>query len=585
MRFAALVLILLLGAGCTDDSPAEPGMDGTSALEAHGLKFERGVKQLRPNVWVALGYGLANSILIEGEDGLIVIDTMESLVAGREVANEFRRLSDKPLKAIVYTHNHADHVFGAQAFIDVLAAGAADVEIIAHRDTEALVYRVVNEYRPILTARSLRMFGTHLDNNEFENAGIGLRLDLDGDSVFGFVAPTVAIDERLDRDVAGVRIVFESAPGETDDHLLIWVPELALLAPGDNLYRAFPNLYTIRGTTYRSPKRWVASLDRMRELPVELLVPSHTEPVVGNNAITKVLTDYRDGISFVHDQAVRYINLGYTPDRLVDAVRLPPHLAQSPYLQELYGTVEWSVRSVMAGNLGWFDGNPATLQPLAARERAQKLIALAGGPAAVRDAASAALRDDDPQWALELTDLLLLEDASDVTALNTRIEALKSRGSASINPNARHYYFSSALELEKGVRFEPYITPTDEMLAAIPLAYVFGSLPSNLRAEDVLDVDQRVGFTFDDTPEEWTVWIRRGVAEVRPQRMPDLDLHVHGDSLMFRKVLAGTAGPARTALLDFDFPEGNTLEFLAFLARFKRDAAAPEPAPLAGRDD
>lgn len=585
MRFAALVLILLLGAGCTDDSPAEPGMDGTSALEAHGLKFERGVKQLRPNVWVALGYGLANSILIEGEDGLIVIDTMESLVAGREVANEFRRLSDKPLKAIVYTHNHADHVFGAQAFIDVLAAGAADVEIIAHRDTEALVYRVVNEYRPILTARSLRMFGTHLDNNEFENAGIGLRLDLDGDSVFGFVAPTVAIDERLDRDVAGVRIVFESAPGETDDHLLIWVPELALLAPGDNLYRAFPNLYTIRGTTYRSPKRWVASLDRMRELPVELLVPSHTEPVVGNNAITKVLTDYRDGISFVHDQAVRYINLGYTPDRLVDAVRLPPHLAQSPYLQELYGTVEWSVRSVMAGNLGWFDGNPATLQPLAARERAQKLIALAGGPAAVRDAASAALRDDDPQWALELTDLLLLEDASDVTALNTRIEALKSRGSASINPNARHYYFSSALELEKGVRFEPYITPTDEMLAAIPLAYVFGSLPSNLRAEDVLDVDQRVGFTFDDTPEEWTVWIRRGVAEVRPQRMPDLDLHVHGDSLMFRKVLAGTAGPVRTALLDFDFPEGNTLEFLAFLARFKRDAAAPEPAPLAGRDD
>lgn len=585
MRFAALVLILLLGAGCTDDSPAEPGMDGTSALEAHGLKFERGVKQLRPNVWVAMGYGLANSILIEGEDGLIVIDTMESLVAGREVANEFRRLSDKPLKAIVYTHNHADHVFGAQAFIDVLAAGAADVEIIAHRDTEALVYRVVNEYRPILTARSLRMFGTHLDNNEFENAGIGLRLDLDGDSVFGFVAPTVAIDERLDRDVAGVRIVFESAPGETDDHLLIWVPELALLAPGDNLYRAFPNLYTIRGTTYRSPKRWVASLDRMRELPVELLVPSHTEPIVGNNAITKVLTDYRDGISFVHDQAVRYINLGYTPDRLVDAVRLPPHLAQSPYLQELYGTVEWSVRSVMAGNLGWFDGNPATLQPLAARERAQKLIALAGGPAAVRDAASAALRDDDPQWALELTDLLLLEDASDVTALNTRIEALKSRGSASINPNARHYYFSSALELEKGVRFEPYITPTDEMLAAIPLAYVFGSLPSNLRAEEVLDVDQRVGFTFDDTPEEWTVWIRRGVAEVRPQRMPDLDLHVHGDSLMFRKVLAGTAGPARTALLDFDFPEGNSLEFLAFLARFKRDAAAPEPAPLAGRDD
>lgn len=585
MRFAALSLTLILIAGCGDDDSAPVPPSDASPLEAHGLKFERGVRQLRPNVWVAMGYGLANSILIEGDDGLVVIDTMESLVAGREVARAYRALSDKPLRAIIYTHNHADHVFGAQAFIDELAVDGTDVEIIAHRDTEALVYRVVNEYRPILSARSLRMFGTHLDDNEFANAGIGLRLGLDGDSVFGFVAPTLTVDERLERDVAGLRIVLERAPGETDDHLLVWLPDLALLAPGDNIYRAFPNLYTIRGTTYRSPKHWVASLDRMRELPVELLVPSHTEPVSGSDAITKVLTDYRDGISFVHDQAVRYINQGYTPDQLVEAVQLPSHLAASPYLQELYGTVEWSVRSVMAGNLGWFDGNPATLQPQPGRVRAQKLIDLAGGPTKVRDAARAALEGGDLQWALELSDMLLLTDASDDDAIDLRVEALKGLGSAAVNPNARHYYLSSALELEEGVRFEPFVTPTDKMLAAIPLAYIFGSLPSNLRAEDTLDLEQRVGFTFDDTPEVWTVWIRRGVAEVRPERMTSLDLHVHGNSLTFRKLLAGTAGPVKTALLDFDFPQGNSLEFLAFLARFKRDTQAPEPAPLAVRNN
>lgn len=584
MRFAALALTLIFIAGCSED-PAEIAPPDVSPQEGLGLTVERGVRQLRPNVWVAMGYGLANSILIEGDDGLIVIDTMESLVAGQEVARAFRAVSDKPLRAIVYTHNHADHVFGAQAFIDVLANDGVEVDIIAHRDTEALVYRVVNEYRPILSARSLRMFGTHLADNEFANAGIGLRLGLDGDSVFGFVAPTLTIDERLERDIAGIRFVFESAPGETDDHLLVWLPELGLLAPGDNIYRAFPNLYTIRGTTYRSPKHWVASLDRMRELPVELLVPSHTDPVLGGDAIRNLLTTYRDGISFVHDQAVRYINHGYTPDQLVEAVRLPSHLAASPYLQELYGTVEWSVRSVMAGNLGWFDGNPATLRPQPGHVRARKLIDLVGGPDAVRDAARAALDGGDLQWALELSDMLLLTDTSDDDAIRLRVEALKGLGSEAVNPNARHYYLSSALELEEGVRFEPFVSPTDEMLAAIPLAYIFGSLPSNLRAEDTLDLEQRVGFTFDDSSEEWTVWIRRGVAEVRPERMTSLDLHVQGSSLTFRKLLAGTAGPVKTALLDFDFPEGNSLEFLAFLARFKRDTQAPEPAPLAVRSN
>lgn len=584
MRLILIPTLTIFLFGCDSNTGApEPSGPTPEALAAHSAEFERGVTELMPGVWVAIGYGLANSILIEGNDGLIVIDTMESIAAGREVAQAFRARSDKPLRAIVYTHNHADHVFGAQAFIDVLANDQADVEIIAHHDTEALVYRVVNEYRPILTARSLRMFGTHLDDNYFENAGIGLRLGLDAESLFGFVPPTLTVDDRLEHDVSGVRMVLQHAPGETDDQLYVWLPDLGLAAPGDNIYRAFPNLYTIRGTPYRSLKQWVASLDRLRDLPIDLLVPSHTQPVIGRETINDVLTDYRDAISFVHDQTVRYVNQGYTPDQLVEKIHLPAHLASSPFLAELYGTVEWSVRSVMSGNLGWFDGNPTTLRPLATVARAERLVALAGGVNELRRAAANALQAGDNQWALELTDTLLLADATDASALEIRASALERLGAASTNPNARHYYLSSALELSDGVRFDSIVKPTDKMLAAIPLDYMFRALPVNLRAEDALDVDQRVGFTFDDTSERWTVWIRRGVAEVRPELMENLDLHMHGNSLTFRKVLSRTAGPIKTALLEFDFPEGNSLQFLAFLARFKREADAPEPAPLAAQ--
>ena len=584
-----VIVLLFIGAAlaaCGDRSPVPSTTEPPpESLAAHSLQFERGVEPVVPGVWVAIGYGLANSILIEGDDGLIVIDTMESVAAGRDVAREFRALSDKPLRAIIYTHNHTDHVFGAQAFIDALGKAGVDVEIIAHRTTEALVYRVVNEYRPILTARSLRMFGTHIEDSFFENAGIGLRLGIEDDSLFGFVPPTLTFDDSLEHEVAGVRIVLQHAPGETDDQLFAWLPDLGVVAPGDNIYRAFPNLYTIRGTPYRSLKNWSASLDRIRALPVDVLVPSHTRPVVGRDDVYKTLTDYRDGISYVHDQSVRLINKGYTADQLAEAIRLPPHLATSPFLQELYGTVEWSVRSVMAGNLGWVDGNPTTLRPLPTRERAKKMIELAGGIGALRAAAADALDAGDNQWALELTDSLLFTDTSDEDALKIRVLALERLGAAARNPNARHYYLSSALELRDGIRFESLIKPTDDMLAAIPLSYLFAAMPVSLRAEEVLDVDQRVGFTFSDTAEQWTVWLRRGVAEVRPELMSDLDLHMHGDSLMFRKMLAGSAGPVKTALLEFDFPIGNSLQFLRFLARFKSDARAPEPSPIAGTEN
>ncbi|MDH3767451.1 MAG: MBL fold metallo-hydrolase [Gammaproteobacteria bacterium] len=581
MRYASLLPTLLIIA-CSREAPLPTAEIATpESLAAHSNEFRQGIEAVAPGVWVAIGYGLANSILIEGTDGLIVIDTMASLQTGRRVAQEFRSLSDKPLHAIIYTHNHADHVFGAQAFIEALAVDDIPVEIFAHETTEALVYRVVNVFRPILTARSFRMFGTHLDEQGLINAGIGKKLEVHSDSEFGFVPPTRTFEHELQTEIAGIAFQLIHAPGETDDQIFAWLPDLGVLAPGDNLYKAFPNLYTIRGTPYRSLRSWVASLDRMRELPVEFLIPSHTRPVVGTTEINNTLTNYRDAISFVHDQTIRRINQGQTPDQIAEQLKLPAHLEQSPFLQEFYGNVAWSARSVMAGNLGWFDGNPTTLQPLPASARAAHIASLAGGVDALRNTAQTALDNGDTQWTLELTDYLLTLDPNDTQAIDLRVAALESLGGAASNPNARHYYLSSALEYRDNLRFDPLNRPTDEMLAAIPLSNMFEALPVNLRAEKILDKEQRVGFSFTDSPEQWTVWLRRGVAEVRPVLLDDLNIHVRTDSLAFKKLLAGTSQPLVSMMLDFDFPVGNSLDFVAFLNLFKAERPAPEPAPLA----
>ena len=293
-----------------------------------------------------------------------------------------------------------------------------------------------------------------------------------------------------------------------------------MLICADNFYAAFPNLYTIRGTPFRSLKSWYRSLDMMRDLSPEYLVPCHTRPIKGNEKIERVLTDYRDAIQFVHDQAIRGMNMGMTPDELVDYVKLPPHLAAAPYLQPFYGKVSWSVRAMFSGNLGWFDGDSANLQPLSRHERADLMAMLAGGTNKVLDLAEKLA--DEKQWqkALELTSHLLQLEPGNRKVKDLRVKALTALAAVEENPNARHYYLTEAMELRDGfvARVESRSTP--ESLTALPLAHFMEAMAVNLDPHSAAEVDEVVGLFFPDqtkpTPSTCgAVWPRSG-AVIRP---------------------------------------------------------------------
>ncbi|HKY92744.1 MAG TPA: MBL fold metallo-hydrolase, partial [Nevskiaceae bacterium] len=383
----ALVCLLAACHRAPEPSTAQTTAPTPAALTAHSAEFERGVVEVTDGVYVAIGYGIANAIWLDGTDGAIVVDTTESMESAREVLAAFRQHSDKPIKAIVYTHSHPDHIAGAAAFV----APGADVPIYAHDDVARNMDKIASELQPVITRRSLRMYGARLPPGEFVNLGIGGFLDLHDGSTISTLRPTRTFAETLEDTVAGIRFQLVHAPGETDDQLFVWLPDRKVLLPGDDVYKAFPNLYTIRGTSYRDPKRWAASVDKMRALRPEFLVPSHTRPLSGADTIDAVLTDYRDGIRFVYDQTLRLMNQGLMPDEIAARIRLPAHLAASPYLQTFYGKPSWSAKSVFVGNLGWFSGDPADLQPLEPVERAKALVALAGGTEALDRQIEAAL--------------------------------------------------------------------------------------------------------------------------------------------------------------------------------------------------
>lgn len=570
LRFLLLICLIPFLPACPQESspaPLKGGDEGLDALREHSSEFDkREVIEVTRGVHVAIGYGLANSILIEGDGGNIVVDTMGSLESGGEVRAAFDKVNDQPIVAVIYTHFHPDHTLGAGAFVD-----SDDVQVLSHRDTGPAIYKLVTVVRPIITSRSMRMFGNYLGDDSVFNNGIGPMLDIGPDSTFGIVPPNRVFDDQMELEIAGVKLELVHAPGETDDQIFVWLPEKKTLLAGDNFYRSFPNLYTIRGTPYRDVMKWVESLDAMRARSPQHLVPSHTQPISGADEVEGALRDYRDAIQFVHDQTIRYMNQGLTPIEITRKVKLPEHLASSPYLQELYGRVDWSVRSVFNGYLGYFGGNPTELAPFTLKEEAPRIARLAGGWDALRAQAEEAQKTGDHQWVLRLTDYLLAHDPDDDKARELRVKSLIALGTEQVNPNARHYYLTRAVELRDDFVAGFDSKPTEATVGQLPVETFVRALPVFLNAEDALDVEQTLVVRFPDVEQTYTVEIRRGVAIARKGAVPDPDIDVAMPSMQFKTLLAGLDSAGGFLLVgDFEFRAGGRAGLAAFLGRFQK---------------
>lgn len=224
-----------------------------------------------------------------------------------------------------------------------------------------------------------------------------------------------------------------------------------MLFSGDNFYQSFPNLYAIRGTAYRDVMRWSESVAKMASLEPRHLVPGHTMPICGQREATSALSNFSEAIRSVYEQTVQGINMGKSPDLIAHEVKLPEHLQDKPYLLEFYGSVSHASRAIFAGLLGWYDGNPTTLNRLHPKEEARHVANLAGGTPGLTKNMLQAMEDGELQWALQLADhLRWLEDADRQLVLETKIRALRGLAAREYNAPNRNYYLSYANELESG---------------------------------------------------------------------------------------------------------------------------------------
>jgi len=369
-------------------------------------------------IYCAHDYAVANVFLIVTDTSVVVIDSTESLSAARAILNDFRRISSLPVSYLIYTHHHGDHTRGAKEFC------SPETKILAHR------------LLPQEIARK-NMFLPHRERINSQQYATVLRFAKDG-----YVAPTTTFEHHHTFEEGGISFDLSHAPGETEDHLRIWLPQQKVLFPGDLFYGCFPMLNNPLKPV-RPVAAWAKSLDDMQTLQSEHLAPSHGLPMHDASVIAETLANYVRAIRHVHDETVRCINAGQSLDATLREVRLPPELVSLPYLREKYGKVTWTVRGLLRQYTGWYDFNPSGLKANPEPLR-QRVLLQVCGVSPLLQRAQLALREDEPQLALELTNVILAGWPGHLRARRLRLSALQRLAAGSVSSMERNIYSRAA---------------------------------------------------------------------------------------------------------------------------------------------
>ena len=475
------------------------------------LNTTNGLFKVADGVYQVRDFSPANMTIVEGTTGLILIDTLFTPGAAREALElYFAHRPRKPVVAVIYSHSHPDHFGGVSGVVSPADVAGGKTQLIA---PVGFMEAVISENATGGNAKARRsqyQFGMPLPLGERGNVDEGLgKFDSRGASGGGpIIAPNDTIRQPLEtRTIDGVTLVFELAlDSEAPAEMLIYLPQSHVLDVAEDAAHTLHNLLPFRGTVVRDASRWSqylnVALDRFGA-DSQVLIAQHTWPVWGNERVRARLANQRDLYKYVHDQTIRLMNQGLGPTEIAEALTMPPGLENDWSARGYYGTISHDSKAVYQRYLGWYDGNPATLNPLPRVEEAKKFLEYMGGAAAVIARARNDFKAGNYRWVAEVMDKVVFADPSNKEARNLAADAYEQLGYLSESSTWRNAYLLGAQELRGGVhgvgRRNPGINP--DMLRAMPLGEVFDYLGTRVDGPRAGTANVVINWRFTDTHE------------------------------------------------------------------------------------
>jgi len=511
------------------------------------LIAEGGLFKVCERIYQVRGFDISNLTVIEGDSGVIVVDPLISAETARAALDlYFEHRPKKPVVAVIHSHSHVDHYGGVRGVVDEADVISGKVKVIA---PEGFLEAAVSENvmaGNAMTRRAMYQFGVLLVPDDQGTVGTGLGSGVSLGTIT-LIQPSVEITEDGQRMVIdGLTFEFMPTPDTEAPAEMHWyIEELKALTAAENCVHTMHNTYPIRGAQVRDPQAWSMYLNETIERwgeQAEVMYGMHHWPSWGPERIVEMLSKGRDAYRYINDQTLRLANHGQTPIEIAEEVRLPESLERHWAVRDYYGTISHNVKATYTRYLGWYDGNPANLEPLPPVETAKKYVEFMGGAEAVSERARGCLEAGEYRWVAEVMKHVVFADPSDQAARELAADAMEQLAYQAESSTWRNAYLTGAQELRFGSPVLPHMadTASAETIHALTLEMIFNYLAVRLNGPEAAGREITLNFVFPDTNQ--TGWLRLengALSHSLERERPDPDATVTLDREALNRIVSG----------------------------------------------